>query len=286
MALDPETLKAWSFPEVEQSYTARDTMLYALGIGASADPLDLNDLRFTYEANLQAVPSMCVTLGTPGFWIKDPATGITWQKVLHGEQGFEIHAPIQIAGTVIARNRVSDVIDKGGGRGALIYVEREIEDKASGQRLASLTSTYFCRADGGFGGVPRAAPKAVAIPDRPADHYVDSPIDVRAGLIYRLSGDFNPLHADPKVAAASGFAAPIFHGLGSLGVASLAIVKAVCGYDTKRLKSLSLRFTAPVMPGETLRTEIWSGDGCVSFRSTVLERSAVVLDSGFCAIAG
>jgi acyl dehydratase len=285
MTLDPEALKAWSFPEIEQSYTARDTMLYALGIGASANPLDSDDLRFTYEGSLQAIPSMCVTLGTPGFWIKDPATGITWQKVLHGEQGFEIHAPIQPSGTVIARNRVRDVIDKGEGRGALIYVERDIEDKASGERLASLTSTYFCRADGGFGGVPRAAPKATIIPDRPADHYVDSFIDVRACLIYRLSGDYNPLHADPVVATASGFAAPIFHGLGSLGVASLAIVKAVCGYDAARLKSLSLRFTAPVMPGETLRTEVWHDDGCMSFRSTALERGVVALDSGLCKIA-
>jgi acyl dehydratase len=284
MAINPDTLKAWPFPAIEQSYTERDTILYALGVGAGSNPRDRSDLRFTYEAQLAALPSMCVTLGTPGLWIKDPATGITWQKVLHGEQGFKIHAPIPTAGTVIARNRVRDVIDKGEGRGALIYVERDIEDKSTGALLASLTSTYFCRADGGFGGQTRAAPATTAIPDRSADHVVDSPIDPRAGLIYRLSGDYNPLHIDPDVAVAGGFSAPIFHGLGSLGVVTLALVEAVCSGDPSRLIGLSLRFTAPVMPGETLRTQVWMNDDAVQFRSTVAERGVVALDNGLCTV--
>lgn len=204
--------------------------------------------------------------------------------MLHGEQGFAIHAPIPPAGTVIARNRVRDVVDKGEGRGALIYVEREIEDKSSGRRLASLTSTYFCRADGGFGGKAPAAPTSPAVPDRSADHIVDSQIDRRAGLIYRLSGDYNPIHIDPDLAVASGFSAPIFHGLGSLGVATLAIVRAVCGGDPVRMSSLSLRFTAPVMPGETLRTEIWADNSAVQFRSTIAERGVVALDNGLCTV--
>lgn len=286
MPIDPDVLKNWPFPEIEQTYTWRDTILYALGIGLNADPTDTDELVFTYENELKALPTMCVTLGSPGLWIKHPDSGITWQKVLHGEQGLRIHREIPTEATVIATNRVRDVVDKGEGRGALIYVERDISDKATGEKLASLTSTYFCRADGGFGGGGEARPKPPATPDREPDIACDIAIDKRAGLIYRLSGDYNPIHADPAASTAAGFEAPIFHGLGSLGVAGFAILKTACDYDPARFKSMSLRFTAPVMPGETLRTEIWRSDGGVQFRSKVVDRDIVALDSGVCEIDG
>jgi acyl dehydratase len=286
MKIDPKILKSWPFPEIEQTYSWRDSILYALGVGLSADPSNLEEMQFTYEQGLKALPTMCVTLGTPGFWIKDPKTGITWQKVLHGEQGLMLHKPIPAEADIVAINRVQDVVDKGEGRGALIYVEREISEKASGQKLASLTSTYFCRTDGGFGGGGEPRPKPPAVPDRKADAVCDIPIDKRAGLIYRLSGDYNPIHADPRAAEAGGFSAPIFHGLGSLGVAGFSILKTVCGYNPEKLKSMSLRFTAPVMPGETLRTEIWRSDSGVRFRSSIVERDVVALDSGTCTIDG
>jgi acyl dehydratase len=280
MAITPETLLNWPFEPIEQTYTARDTMLYALGVGLGADPTDLQQIPFVYEANLQALPTMCVVLGTPGFWIKDPATGITWQKVLHGEQGFVLHKPLPTAGTVVAITRVKDLVDKGEGKGALVYVERDIREKGSGDRLATLTSTYFCRADGGFGQSTTTAPKPTPIPEREADVVCELTLDKRAGLIYRLSGDYNPIHVDPKAATAAGFPAPIFHGLGSLGVAGHAVLRAVCDYQPERLTGMTLRFTSPVYPGETLRTEIWREGDRALFRCTVVERNVVALDNG------
>jgi len=280
VAIDPDRLLSWKFPVIEQTYSARDTVLYALGVGLSGDPLDPKQLAFTYEAGLKALPTMCVVLGTPGFWIKDPASGITWQKVLHGEQGFVLHQPLPAAATVVATNRVRDLVDKGPGKGALIYVEREILDKASGEKLATLNSTYFCRADGGFGRSTTEAPKPAAIPDRAPDTVCELAIDRRAGLIYRLSGDYNPIHADPRAAEAAGFNAPIFHGLGSLGVAGHAILKCICDYDPAQLRGIALRFTAPVYPGETLRTSIWREGDRALFRCEAVERAIVVLDNG------
>jgi acyl dehydratase len=281
VAINPDTLlNCWPFPEIEQTYTARDTMLYALGVGLNADPLDLKQLAFTYEEGLQALPNQCVVLGTPGFWIKNPDSGITWQKVLHGEQGFVLHRPLPTAATVVAINRVRDLVDKGEGKGALIYVEREIREKASVDRLATLTSTYFCRADGGFGRSTIEAPRPSAVPDRKPDIVVDLVIDPLAGMIYRLSGDYNPIHDDPRAAAAAGFKAPIFHGLGSLGVASHAILRGICDYDASKLIGFSLRFTSPVYPGETLHTSIWKEGSKAYFRSVVIERAVVALDSG------
>lgn len=285
MAIDPDKLLAWPFPEIEQTYTARDSMLYALGVGLNTDPLDLKQLAFTYEEGLRALPTMCVVLGTPGFWIKDPASGITWQKVLHGEQGFALHKPLPVAATVVARNRVRDLVDKGEGKGALIYVEREIREKASGEKLATLTSTYFCRADGGFGRSTTEARKPAALPQRAADEVCELKIDPRAGLLYRLSGDYNPIHADPRAARSAGFQAPIFHGLGSLGVAGHAILRTVCDYDPDGFSGMSLRFTAPVYPGETLRTSIWRDGKQAYFRSEAVERATVVLDSGVATLA-
>lgn len=286
MPITPDTLLNWPFAPIEQTYTARDTMLYALGVGLGTDPLDLQQIPFVYEANLQALPTMCVVLGTPGFWIKDPATGITWQKVLHGEQGFVLHKPLPASGTVVAITRVKDLVDKGEGKGALVYVERDIRDKASGEPLATLTSTYFCRADGGFGQSTTTAPKPPPIPERAPDVVDELTLDKRAGLIYRLSGDYNPIHVDPKAATAAGFSAPIFHGLGSLGVAGHAVLRSVCDYQPHRLTGMRLRFTSPVYPGETLRTEIWREGDRALFRCTVIERNVVALDNGVATLAG
>ena len=280
MAIDYDKRKAWSFPEVEQSYTARDTILYALGIGLGSDPLTREQLRFTFEEaeGFAALPTMACVLGTPGFWARDPASGITWQKVLHGEQGFQIHNPIPPEATVTARNRIVEIIDKGADKGALIYLEREITDQATGLKIATTTSTTFARADGGFGGPTGPVKPVHALPERAPDQVHDWPVLPQAALIYRLSGDPNPLHASPEVAAGAGFKAPILHGLCTLGVAGWAIVATQCGGDPSRLKSLDLRFSAPVYPGETVRTQIWRDGDLVSFRALVGER--VVLNNG------
>ncbi len=279
MAIDYDRLINWPHPEIEHSYSEKDTILYALGVGLGADPVDLDQVRFVYEDGLQALPTLAVVLAYPGFWIKDPDTGIDWVKVLHGEQGIVIHKPLPAAATVVGRTRVTEIIDKGEGRGALLYWERQVHEKG-GDLLATLTGTTFCRGDGGFGGPTGPAPQPHPIPDRDPDRICELPTLKQAALIYRLSGDYNPLHADPRVAAKAGFEAPILHGLCTLGVAGHALLKTVCGYDPTRFKSMALRFSAPVYPGETIVTEMWQDGDIVSFRARVKERDIVVLNNG------
>ena len=280
MALDPDKLMRWPFEDVRQTYTHKDTILYALGLGLGADPLDENQLRFTYEKQLQALPTMSVVLASPGFWMKDPAVGVNWKMLLHGEQGIEMLKPLPATAEVVGTTRITKIIDKGADKGALVLSERDIADARTGDIYAKTTSTSFLRGDGGFGGSPDGAPVPHKMPERTPDIIDDWQTAPQAALIYRLSGDDNPLHADPDVAKAGGFPAPILHGLCSLGVAGHAVLKHACGYDPARMKSLRLRFTSPVFPGETIRTEIWKDGNDVSFRSRVVERGKVVLDNG------
>jgi acyl dehydratase len=286
MPIDYAKLKAWPFPDLEHTYTERDTMLYALGLGCGADPMDLEELKFVYEDGLQALPTMAVVLGYPGFWLKEPGTGADWRKVLHGEQGVIIHNPLPANGTVIGRSKVTEIIDKGEGKGALLFSDRDVYDKATGTHLATLTSTTFLRGDGGFGGPSGPTSQPHVMPERAPDASLDIATDLRAALIYRLSGDYNPLHADPRVAASAGFAKPILHGLCSFGVAGRAILKLCCGNDPSKLKTIGLRFSSPVYPGETIRTEVWRDGTNISFRATVLERNIVVLNNGYATISG
>ncbi len=280
MAIDYDKLLNRHFDEVRQTYTARDTILYALGVGVSMDPMDVAQLRFTYEEGLAALPTMAVVLATPGFWVKEPDTGVDWVKVLHGEQEMVIHQPLPAATTVTATTRVTGIVDKGADKGALILQERTVRDADSGAELATLTSTTFARGDGGFDGPTTGAREVHRLPEREPDLSCDLPTLPQAALIYRLSGDYNPLHADPKVAMAAGFKAPILHGLCTLGIAGHAIVKTCCDYQPERFRSLKLRFSAPVYPGETIRTEMWRDGDVVSFRSRALERDVVVLNNG------
>ena len=276
----------WPFKKDEQSYTAKDTILYALGIGLGADPLDERQLDFVFEENdFKALPTMAVVLAGPGFWIRDPASGIDWVKVLHGEQGLRIHKPMPPEATVVATTKVTGLVDKGADKGALIYSERTLVDKSTGDALATLTSTTFARGDGGYGGQTGPTKPVHPIPDREADMVCDLPTLPQAALIYRLSGDPNPLHVSPKVARAVNFKAPILHGLCTLGVAGHAILKTACNYDVTRFRSMDLRFSSPVYPGETIRTEMWRDDTTVSFRSRVVERDVVVLNNGRAEIA-
>lgn len=284
MPIDYQKLMSWRFPEIEQRYAARDTILYALGLGCGADPTDKEELRFVYEEGLCALPTMGAVLATPGFWLKDPATGVDWKKLLHGEQSLRIHTPLPPAGTVTGRTRIKEIIDKGA-KGAFVYSEREIFDTVSGAHLCTARATTVLRADGGFGGPSGPVPEPHALPARPPDLCLDLGTLPQAALIYRLSGDDNPLHADPGVAAAAGFPRPILHGLCTFGIAGRAILKACCGGAPTRLLELQVRFSAPVFPGETIRTEIWRDGAALSFRARVVERDIVVLNNGRATLA-
>ena len=176
--------------------------------------------------------------------------------------------------------RIIEVIDKGPGKGALVFSERKVTDKATGELVATVTQTTFCRGDGGFGGPLRQAPEPHPIPPRAPDAVCDLATRPEAALIYRLSGDLNPLHADPAVAKQAGYPRPIMHGLGNFGIAGHAVLRAFCGYDPDKLVAFACRFSAPVFPGETLRTEMWRDGKIVSFRSRVVERDALAVNNG------
>ena len=280
MPFDPQKILNWKFPEIEHTYSERDTMLYALGLGCGSDAAEVGDLKYVYEGGLVALPTMAVVLAYPGNWLESKESTADYSKVLYGEQYLTIHRPIPAAGSVVGRGRVKDLLDKGKEKGAVLYVERQILDKADGQPIATMTSAAMLRGDGGFGGKPGPQPPPHVLPDGPARLSLDIKVAPNAALIYRLSGDRNPLHADPAAAAKGGFKMPILHGLCTYGVAGRAIVKSCCGDDPTRLKGLQVRFSSPVFPGETIRTEMWPESGRVSFRARVVERDVVVLNNG------
>ena len=280
MPIDYQQLISFKIPEVEQTYTRRDTMLYALGVGLGADPLDENQLKFVYEENLVALPTMAIVLGNVAGWHRLGDTGITASHVLHGEQGFRIAKPLPVEGTIVGRTEIEQVLDKGKDKGALILTRTTVREKASGETVCTLTSTSFARADGGFGGPSGPQKTPHAIPERTADLTCDLPTLPQAALIYRLSGDYNPLHSDPAYAKKAGFKAPILHGRATFGVAGHAILKTCCGYDPANLKSMDGRFSSPVYPGEVIRTQMWVDGNVVTFRSTVPERNVTVLNNG------
>src|SRR6185437_9511949 len=181
---------------------------------------------------------------------------------------------------IVGRSRIVEVIDEGPGKGALLLLARTITEKATGALVGTVTQTIFCRGDGGFGGPPREAPAPHPVPARAADAICDLSTRPEMALIYRLSGDYNPLHAEPAFAKAAGFPRPILHGLGTLGVSGHALLKTMCGYDPARLASFACRFSAPVFPGETVRTEMWRDGDIVSFRARVLERDVIAINNG------
>ena len=281
-----EKLLALQIPPVEHSYGPKDCMLYALGLGLGQDPVDEDELAFVYEKNLKVLPTFALMQGYSPYWLRNPESGVNWTKVVHGEQGLVLHRPVAPNGTVIGQTRIVEIVDKGEGKGALVYSERQVTDKATGELLATLTQTTFCRGDGGFGGPKRDTPPAHPLPERAPDLVCVLPTRPEMALIYRLSGDVNPLHAEPEFARAAGFPRPILHGLATFGVAGHALLKSVCGYDPARLTAISGRFSAPVFPGETIRTEIWREGGVVSFRARVVERDVVTVNNGRAKIAG
>jgi acyl dehydratase len=290
MPLNLDKLLSFKIPPVEQSYGPKDCILYALGLGLGQDPVNADELAFVYEDNLKALPTYALVQAYSPFWLRDNDFGLTWSHIVHGEQGLVLHAPVMTEGHVIGQTRVINVVDKGKDKGALVYSEHKITDRTSGRLLASLTQTVFCRADGGFGGPKTETPPPHAIPDRAPDLICDLPTRPEMALIYRLSGDINPLHADPEFARSAGFPRPILHGLATLGVVGHALLKTLCGYDPARLTALSARFSAPVFPGETIRTEIWQDEhkdgGIVSFRARVKERDVVAINNGRAEING
>ena len=282
MTINPEKLLNRDFDNIRHTYTEKDCILYALGVGMGLDPLDEECLKFVYEDELKILPSQSVIMAHPGFWAKEEDTGIDWVKVLHAGQEIIFHNPLPTAATVEAATRITEVTDKGEKIGALINSERVVRDVNTDTNICTLGTTILARGDGGCGGDRRVSvSKPDGIPMSDPDVICDLPTLPQQALLYRLSGDFNPLHASPNIAKNAGFRAPILHGLCTFGIMTHALVKTCCDYDPNRFKRMRLRFSAPVYPGETIRTEIWRDGNEIAFRCRSLEQDKVVINNGY-----
>ena len=283
MAIVYEKLLNHAIPEVRQRLTRRDTILYALSVGLGHDPLDPRQLDFVdHQRDLRALPSMAVVLCHPGFWLRNPATGVDALRLVHGEQAITLHTPLPVEGDLVGQTRVTGLFDKGVGKGALLYSQKEVRDAATGDLYATTRSITFLRGDGGFGGPAGPVQAPHPMPEGAPDLSLDLPTRPEQALYYRLNGDDNPLHSSPEVAAKAGFPRPILHGLCTLGVTAHAILRALCGYEPARLRELDLRFSAPVFPGETIRVELWRSG---AFRARAVERDILVINNGRAVIA-
>jgi acyl dehydratase len=279
----PEILSIRPEP-VTVTYTDQDIMLYALGLGAGANPLDPRDLSFVYEENLRPLPTMSVLLGRGSEKILRGG-GINFVLLLHGEQRLRIHKPLTPGGRVVSTARCLEALDKGTDKGAVLFLETEIVDAATGDRHATVISTFFCRGDGGFGGPAEGSLVPHPIPSRPPDKELALATRLDQAALYRLTGDRNPLHIDPNFAKRAGFEKPILHGLCTYGIACRAVMEAYCDRDPARIKSFDTRMSSPVYPGETIVTRMWKEGAIVSFECGVAERPVTVIKNGRAEIA-
>jgi acyl dehydratase len=276
MALDHSAVGVESAPHT-RSWTSKDALLYAVGVGAGAgDPTE--ELAFTTENTdgliQQVLPTYAVLLAqVPGarrIGDFDPA------MLVHAEQAFELHRPLPAEGSLRATAKVTGIYDKGSG--ALVVSESVAVDPGTGERLITSRGSAFIRGEGGFGG-DRGPRDDWSVPDRAPDHQVTYPTRPEQALIYRLSGDRNPLHSDPAFAARAGFARPILHGLCTYGVTGRALLHTLAGSDPARFASMSGRFSSPVLPGESLTVSMWADGNTALFRTTK-EDGTVVIDRG------
>jgi acyl dehydratase len=260
---------------VESSWGPDQVILYHLGLGAGARPTDERELAYTYEDGLTVLPSFGVIPVFPALAAFASVAGIDIDPamVLHGEQDLEIRKPIPVRGHATSEGRVAAIHDKGTG--ALIVLEVETRGHR-GDVLFVNRFSAFVRGEGGFGGDPGPKPGNHA-PDRPADFQVASPTLPQQALLYRLSGDKNPLHADPAVARTVGFDQPILHGLCTYGIVCKAVVDAALDGDTTAVARYRARFANVVLPGETIVTEGWHEDGRILLRARTRERDLPVL---------
>jgi acyl dehydratase len=284
MAIDPSAVGAVTEPQLFE-WNDRDTLLYALGVGAGLD-----DLSFTtensHEIAQQVLPTYAV-ICCPAFGAAGKIGDFNWAMLLHGSQGIRLHAPLPPKGKLSVVTEVTDIQDKGEGKNAVVMLRGRGTDPDTQELIAETTTTFVVRGAGGFGGQPGQRPIAPEFPDREPDLTHALPTREDQALIYRLSGDRNPLHSDPWFARElAGFPKPILHGLCSYGVAGRALVAELGGGQAANITSIDSRFSSPVFPGETLTTLIWRTEpGKAVFRTVAsgaegAEAGRVVLDDG------
>ena len=285
MPIDPGRSLGASLPSAEFQWDADRVILYHLGVGAGAPPTDPRELRYTYESGLVVLPSF----GTiPPFGTMMNVGGVPGLEfdlamLLHGEQELRVRSPIPVAASVVNDGRVVAIYDKG--KAAVVVVEVDTRDVASGEVLFTNRSTLFIRGEGGFGGDPGPSTQ-IEWPSREPDRQIQSETKPQQALLYRLSGDKNPLHADPAFAALGGFDRPILHGLCTYGVVCKAAVDGALAGDVSAMASYAARFSGVVYPGETIVTSIWEDGDRLLLEATTAERGSPVLTNGVIDRAG
>ena len=284
MALNYDKLMSTGSFDLPCNYNDTETMLYALSIGFGQDPLFRKELPYVYEqgASLLTLPTMATILVPDGI-PKD--LGWDYGQVLHSEQRVQLHRPLPPAANLLINKRIVAAFDRGPIHGALIIIEADGRLAKDDTAIFTLSSTIVARGDGGFGGPKGAGPKPHRAPRREPDLSCDIPTRADQALLFRLNGDRNPLHADPRSASESGFARPILHGLCTYGIACHAILQTICDYDHTLISGFDARFSAPVFPGDTVTTDMWQDGNIVSFQCTVKERDSIVLRNGKCSLA-
>jgi len=284
MALDYDTLMSKVEIDLPFSYTDADAMLYALSVGMGTDPLNERELDYVYEQGtpLRTVPTLATVLVPEMFPV---GLGWDYSQILHSEQRLRLFRPLPPAADLLINKRVVDAFDRGTRGGALVLLEAEGRLASDDTVIFNMGCTIVARGDGGFGG-----PRGKGIPPhRPPHREPDLSCDITTredqALLYRLTGDRNPLHADPKQAKAVGFERPILHGLCTFGVACKAVLQTICDYDYTLIQEFDARFSAPVLPGDTITTDMWQDGNVVSFTCSVKDRDALVLRNGKCTLA-
>jgi len=279
MPINQDAVGATSTP-VERSWSSTDCLLYALGVGAGS--LDASDFELEYSTEnsvdrpQRVLPTFATVVGGGGpprasLGAFDPA------MLVHAEQSIELFGPIPPDGTVRTTSAVTGIYDKGSG--ALVVTESTSVDPRSGEKRFAARTSLFIRGEGGFGGERGPSSGAGPIPEREPDDVVTYATRPDQALLYRLSGDRNPLHSDPAFAKRAGFDRPILHGLCTYGFTGRALLHAVCGSDPTRFRSMAGRFSRPTLPGDTLTISMWADDDGVRFR-TENHRGETVIDAG------
>lgn len=271
MPLDPDLLMNLEIPARRVAYDDRQPMLYALAVGAGADDLDL-----VYEAHLKVIPSFAQMLAFDDTWLE--AGRIDLARVVHGGLDIRFDGCFSPQGEAEVETSIAGLTDKGEGRGGIVLQEMRILQ--DGKPVATSLSSLFLRGGGGFGGSRGQEAETIRVPDGAPEAGCEVATARNQALLFRLLGDRNPLHADPEVARAAGFDAPILHGASTFGLACLTVLRRYCGGDPARLSRFAGRFTGPVYPGETLVFSFWPVEGGVLFRVRTKERGSPVLDGG------
>jgi acyl dehydratase len=270
MPIDPQCVGRTGGP-IERSWTSKDCLLYALGVGAGTQ-----ELEFATEKNQRVLPTFAVIVGGGG--IPFNAIGpFNPAMLVHGEQAIEVFGPIPVEGTVRSTGRIANVWDKRSG--AVVVMESESLDAVTGEPRFRTRMAAFIRGEGGFGGERGPSGPRNEPPRRAADLEIRYETRPDQALIYRLSGDRNPLHSDPEFAKRAGFEKPILHGLCSYGFTGRALLYGLCGGDPARFRSMEGRFSKPVLPGDTLTVSMWV-DGREAVFQTATQRGEVVIDQG------